>query len=285
MRSLEMRILLARLLRKYPVSLRGRTRIISTVHPLLFNKYEEVMTPLKLGKVPFNVDLTEKAQMSMFYYAYEPYEVAFLKRMLKQGQFFVDAGANIGYYSSIALSIAGRNGTVVAFEPMPLLAARLKTFAEKAQEDGWNMLAEQKALSEKAGEARLHVSKGSNIGWCTIIESLMPQEDIKETYSVETVRLDDFLDEKGLGIPDVIKIDVEGAESMVLKGMSRIFEKAYFPALMIEPRVESWNSVHSILAPFGYKPFRCEKRGLLTAFNSFDEAKCHLAIWLRNTSF
>lgn len=277
--SLKLRVFIARVLRRYPVSMRGRTRVTQLVHNSLFGKYGEAKITERLSGIPFELDLAEKAQTAMFYGVYEQYEVAFLRRTLHQGQFFVDVGANIGYYSAVALSRVGNSGAVAAFEPMPMIYERLRTLADHAKALGFNMIAEQKALSENAGQATLAVSKGSNIGCCTIVDSLMKDSDVKESYIVRTTRLDEFLEAEALEPPDIVKIDVEGAEDNVLAGMSKLFDKEIHPVLMIEPRDNNWDSVASILTPIGYRPFRCLKGGQLAPIDGLADAKCFLVVW------
>lgn len=131
----------------------------------------------------------------------------------EEGHFW-DVGANIGLYSCfIANEIGEKN--VTAFEPLPANYRRLKKNFSTNQIDvdtfrcvlsNESGLASLKALSTKAGE-----------GEATIIGGGQTKSDI----NVKSYRGDDLI-ESGTPLPSVIKIDVEGAEALVIDGMSEI---------------------------------------------------------------
>ena len=65
----------------------------------------------------------------MFFGAYEPLTVAAIKKYLREGDTFIDVGANIGFISSIAAGIVGTRGQIHSFEPVPRDFERLKGFS------------------------------------------------------------------------------------------------------------------------------------------------------------
>ena len=162
---LLLRKLLLWALRAYTLtSLRGRTRLTNLLHPRLCPPGSPFVVTLDLDGVRLELDLSERSQARMFYGFYEPNEVAFVRRTLRPGLVFVDAGANVGYYTAVAASVVGPSGAVHAFEPVPWFYARLQRLAERAGMIGFRIWPYQAALSDRGGETMIWVSRGSNIG-------------------------------------------------------------------------------------------------------------------------
>ena len=259
---LHLRKLLLWALRAYThTSLRGRTRLTTLLHPRLSPPGSPVVVTLDIGGVPLELDLGERSQAHMFYGFYEPNEVAFLRRTLRPGQVFVDAGANVGYYTAVAAGVVGPSGAVHAFEPVPWLYDRLQRLAERAGMIGFRIWPYQAALSDRGGETMIWVSQGSNIGWSTIVPGLMNQAE--DCYIVPCMRLDEYFSGSGRYPPDMVKIDVEGAELMVLRGMAGLFEAGLRPTVLCEVSRRTVQDVIALLARFNYEPFQCMEDGAL----------------------
>ena len=149
--------------------------------------------------------------------AYEKFETDLFKRQIKEGMTVVDLGAHLGYYTLIAAKLVGWRGEVFAFEPEPynygLLIRNIAT-------NGYsNVIAVQKAVSNRVGSARLFLSR-DNSGDHRMYDS----HDGRDSIEIETVTLDKFFKDKSNGI-DVIKMDVQGAEMAALQGMGNIIKK------------------------------------------------------------
>lgn len=140
--------------------------------------------------------------------AYELYETSLVRRTLKPGMTFVDCGAHIGYYTSMAAGIVGASGRVFAFEPDPtnfgLLALNVAAF------DG-NVKPYNVALSDAGGKARLYLANDNTGDHC------MFDWGGRESVEVDTVTLDSIPELSCRSI-DFIKIDVQGYETRVLRG-------------------------------------------------------------------
>jgi FkbM family methyltransferase len=141
---------------------------------------------------------------------YEP-ELVYLERILSPGKVFIDVGANFGIYSLVASRLVGERGRVIAFEPsiqsFPVLQ---KNIALNKQT---NVRAIRAALSETGGRAWLYHARDP------VCDSL--GRDLSFGGAGEEVVLESFdhvLQESGIGRVDVIKVDVEGAEELVLRG-------------------------------------------------------------------
>ncbi|MBK8094086.1 MAG: FkbM family methyltransferase [Verrucomicrobiaceae bacterium] len=148
-----------------------------------------------------------------------------LKHMPEHGC-FLDVGANVGYFS---LEIAHRrpHAQVIAIEPNPQIAALL------SESIAHNQLTERihlhsVAASDITGELKFRLDQ-ENTG-----HSRLAMETIQDAIIVSSVILDDWLPSHLGELPlSVVKIDVEGAELRVLRGMARLI-KQFHPTLVIE---------------------------------------------------
>jgi FkbM family methyltransferase len=132
---------------------------------------------------------------------------------LGKGSTFVDIGANIGWFSLLGASLVGAAGKVVAIEPNPRNVALLR---QSAQDNGFgNIEVLAVALSERPGAVALETD-GSN-GRIIPVDG-PPPEPVEAEFVVASYPLDELLATAGIGRVDVIKIDVEGAEPLVLRG-------------------------------------------------------------------
>jgi len=156
---------------------------------------------------------------------WEKFETQLVLDWLKTGDTFVDAGANIGYYTLIAAQRVGSQGQVYAFEPDPdnfqLLQANLKqadlTSPRTSPGDGVTFY--QAALGDHQGSIRLYLNE-SNQGDHQIYDNRSGRKSI-------TVRLhhgDTVL--AHLCRADLIKIDTQGAEYQVLSGLSDLIRRS-----------------------------------------------------------
>ena len=156
---------------------------------------------------------------------YEPHVTAALKKILKTGQTFVDVGANIGYFSLLASIIVRPNGKVIALEPM---VQNYSLFEKSIKLNEIKNIELQRiaALNENKPINMIQV-KRFNSGSFHILNDPHWNMDI---YTVEGKRIDDFLYNEKI---DVVKIDVEGAEGLVLKGMLETIKKSR-PVIFME---------------------------------------------------
>ena len=136
---------------------------------------------------------------------YEPEQTRLFGEHVRPGATVLDVGAHVGYYTLLSAVLAGAGGRVWAFEPNPRNCAFLRRHLEI--NGCGNVEVTEAAVSDAAGRARFDFGPGSGTGHlagCGAIE-------------VDTVRLDDFVRERGIA-PSAVKIDVEGAERRVLDG-------------------------------------------------------------------
>lgn len=156
----------------------------------------------------------------------EPDVTPVFRRQLREmppSSCFVDVGANRGYYSLIA----ARTHRVFAFEPNPGPLADLRASLELNAFD--NVISVQAAVSDFSGSAQLHLHES-----VTELSSLAQvHDDLDSHVEVETVTLDEYFQRHPNVTVGLIKMDIQGAELLALRGAAGILE-VHRPVLIIE---------------------------------------------------
>ena len=215
---------------------------------------------LKLGDVVFPFDLALGPHMEKMYFGDYGLEIAvLLKKFLKPGMTFLDVGANVGYFSALALNLVGTTGLVVSFEPVPTFADRLKTMV--ALNPRYRILCNDYGLGEREDTVEISICGNDNIGWNTMVPDFMAAAEISKTASVRIRRLDHYLSEERINQVDLIKIDVEGYEFPVLQGAKNFLEKTK-PIIISEIAPAAYSKLHTSLMElqiymnqFGYRTY------------------------------
>ena len=135
-------------------------------------------------------------------------------RLTEPGDVALDAGANVGYITSLMARRAGPAGRVVAFEPHPTIHAVLEENASRWNTDPSVASVEARcaALSNEPGTGHLQVEEvEAHMG----LSTLRDPANGGAGFEVELVRIDDLFAESP---PQLVKIDVEGHERAVLEG-------------------------------------------------------------------
>ena len=155
-------------------------------------------------------------------------ELRALDRFLRPGDVFVDVGANIGLYTLKGARLVGPSGRVVAVEPGSAVGGLL---ADNIALNGYRHVAiVAKALADEAGWATLHhVPLGDDPQAFSLLTGGADLDGEK----VETTTLDRLVADQSLPRVDCIKIDVEGAEHMVLSGGRETIER-WHPTVIFE---------------------------------------------------
>ena len=170
--------------------------------------------------------------------AYEPLVAAALESVARPGMRCADVGANVGYFSLLLARCVAPGGSVVAFEAQPENAERARRNVALNGLDG-TIAVVQAAVCDRGGTVALR--KGATAAEFSIVGG----DGAEET--VPAVTLDEqFAD----GRLDLVKIDVEGAEELVLRGMTRLLAEAR-PVLLIELHGEQAGA-RALLEDAGY---------------------------------
>jgi FkbM family methyltransferase len=181
---------------------------------------------------------------------WEPDLTRFITGRLADDDVFVDVGANIGYYSLLAAACVGPNGTVVAIEASPAVAAGLRAnlIANHAQK---TVRVENKAASSTAGSLTTYAGPAHNVGMTTTVES----HGLQAESSVEALPLTELLTTAEVAAARLIKIDVEGAEPDVVAGMRGLINTLPATAEIVLELSPKWWTDKSLQPSDVLRPF------------------------------
>jgi len=173
-----------------------------------------------------------------------------LALFLKEGSVFYDLGANFGMFTLVGGKLVGSKGRVFCFEPHPTIAEVLLQNIKINELNNVHLI--QKAASEKSGIASF-IPQNNTMGHLVSSINELPTQykHASSSFQVPTVSLDDFIQNNPQ--PDVIKIDVEGAEINVLMGAQKLFTSKRQPVILIELHSQSViGKAHELLSSYGY---------------------------------
>jgi FkbM family methyltransferase len=177
------------------------------------------------------LDPNDYFQCMMYYGRFCPEILQVLQQLVRPGDTVLDIGAQLGYFSLQVARLVSSNGRVYCFEPDPRSFARLERAIRLSRID-W-IKSFQTALSAREGIMDFYLSP--TLGWSTGVKN-SHLEDLQQV-SVRTAPLD-LLVSRG-EIPSRIrlaKIDVEGFEMEVLRGMRNVLATSR-PILVLEINV------------------------------------------------
>ena len=185
--------------------------------------------------------------------AYEPELQDAIGRHIRPGMVAYDVGANVGYISLMLARAIGESGRVLAFEPLPANAERIRRNAALNPE-GSRVELHELAVSNGPGTVHFRVHTSNAMGRMETVEGRT--EGYGESIEVATAGLDELVFERGLPAPDVIKMDIEGGEVLALPGATRLLVEKH-PLILLElhgPQAAkvAWDVLHSA----GYRLFR-----------------------------
>lgn len=155
------------------------------------------------------------------------YEQAFddaLFSALRKGDVVWDVGANVGYYTKRFAETVGPDGHVVAFEPFPATAQRLRAYMQDTPNHSLHML----ALGAEDGEVTMQAG-GDDLGATSRIIA-----SAGDGVAIRIATGDGLLGRNEVPAPTVLKIDTEGFELDVLQGMAELLERPQVRAVFVE---------------------------------------------------
>jgi FkbM family methyltransferase len=160
---------------------------------------------------------------------YEGRETAWLRQQVRPDWVCLDIGANCGYYSMLIAQASGGTAEVHAFEPLTDVYALLEAHRTM---NGFDRIHPHKmAVSDVVGEMECVLPPDQNTG----LGRMRAEDEIVtgNTEIVPTTTIDAFVSQQNLKRLDFIKVDVEGAESLVLKGGEDTIRR-FRPTMMVE---------------------------------------------------
>ncbi len=252
---------------KFPFPRRGLKYFLKIMHFLgITDKAYQKRLP---EKIFITLNPAEHIQQQLFWYGeYEKPLGTVLKNLLQPDSTFIDIGANIGYFSLLAAKAAPKS-KIVAFEPVSYFFDALEN--NIALNHFKNIQSVKSAVGEKEEDRLIYLSAGNNAG----MSSFHPPENYSgSNETVKVVTLDSWFAGSGLAKIDIIKIDVEGSELAVLKGMKEIITR-FKPHILLELNPETLayfklttGDVLSFVSQFSYKPYLITEPGKLKELNT-----------------
>jgi FkbM family methyltransferase len=154
---------------------------------------------------------------------------AALRARLRPGATFLDVGANIGIFTALGARLVGSEGRVIAVEPVPRNAALIERM--RRGNAFANVRVVRAAASDRAGTVALRTASATSNATTPEAAGVRLRQADAATVEVPAIVLDEALGD--LDRLDVVKIDVEGMEPRVLRGLRRTLER-FRPALITE---------------------------------------------------
>jgi len=191
---------------------------------------------------------------------WEPKTTRYLCASLGAGAVFLDIGANAGYFSLLASRCVGESGKVLAVEPNPAMAKQLSQ--NKERNGLTNIAIAEVACSDSIEVRNLYVGNAYNTG-----NSSLSRHNLAWTKSVgvSCTTADLLIKNYNFQNIDLVKVDVEGAELQVLRGMTTILRRLR-PRIIIElvpSLLEGFSTtvgaINEYLVAFHYRTFSLEE--------------------------
>ncbi len=196
---------------------------------------------------------------------WEPDVTGFILSILRPGDTFIDIGANVGWFTVLAARAVGASGSVHAFEPREDLSARLTASAE-ANGFADRCTVHACALGAEPGEMMLAaVPSEKNPGHSFLVSGDLP-EGAAPIGRVPVRCLDSFTFQQPIRL---IKLDVEGAEGLVLRGAGALLRRDHpiivseiFPRWLRDVSGQEPEDYLNLLKDAGYRIFHLHDAGI-----------------------
>ena len=211
------------------VDIRGVRRIAYLLPQLLIPKPKCSVTIKTLYGFHMIIDpVNDNGVEKCLYYTgtYEKGTLFVIKHLLREGDTFVDVGANIGLMSVFAASIVKDSGKIIAFEPNPDTMEIL--LSNIALNELSNIETTGYALGSKPGEGKIYDRMDVNRGGASLIK---PENEGK-SYDINITTLSAYFNQNQH--IQLIKIDIEGYELEALKGAMDLLDGGSPPMLIVE---------------------------------------------------
>jgi FkbM family methyltransferase len=202
---------------------------------------------------------------------YEKPETKVFLQLCRPGTVFLDIGANIGYYTALAMPILGPAGKIVAMEPDEESFAYLQRTVQSNH--GPEVTLVKKAAGERKERATLFVSS-ENRGDSRLYKNELSNGEAE----CETIPVDELLAELDVQQVDLIKMDVQGFEGHAIAGMDRLLRESTRIAMMFEfwpaGLAAAGSDAHALLRhlrELSFDLFEITPKGTLALVGSDDE--------------
>lgn len=202
---------------------------------------KQTVVPILSGRFRGKKWVVGSADHTYWVGTYEREKRRLFETLVAPGAVVYDVGAHVGYYTLLASVLAGVKGSVYAFEPLPANVRMLERHIKINRLVNVHVI--EAAVSDHSGEACFSVATTTVAGRLTDDGNLR----------VRVVSLDDLVESGKAPMPDLIKVDVEGAELALFKGSSGILAKRH-PVLFFDAHTsELKTECTDLLTSLGYE--------------------------------
>ena len=191
------------------------------------------------GSFRMRLDLGVNYERQIYLHARDIVLLDVVRRILRPGDVYVDVGANLGVLVLAAAKRISPGGRIFAFEPSPQVCERLEENLELNDVTGVTLI--RKACSHERSTATLYNFEDKSHDTASI--GRREDDSVADSVTIETIPIDDVVAER----PRLVKIDVEGAEWLALRGAERTLFDGEPPHLIVELNPRASES-------FGYHP-------------------------------
>lgn len=218
-----------------------------------------IQSGLLAGRLLFMNPEANAYQPTMLQGTFDQFLFDYIDRTTWSGKVIYDVGAHIAYHTLNFAQRVGEDGRVFSFEPHPMHLDRIKLNLSRNADLAARVTLLPVAASDNTGHLDLFSTEeveggGSSASFIEGASTPFPRSLYKQYQStkVETVRLDDLIEAGKCLPPDLLKIDVEGAESLVIEGAIETLRK-YKPRIVIEVHsLPNMLRLTTLLLPMGY---------------------------------
>lgn len=243
---------------------RGRGRVALYLSSVFLPK-TKVCVPLRTG-ANMVLDFQNKHEVWMFFDIFCEAISKVQKQLLRDGDIFVDCGANVGYFSFLAAPIVTKSGKVIAIDANPYCIERIKESKTIGNHD--NVEIKGVAIGECEGKISFNVADDPMYSSISDTDRL-DWTSTKESINVKVEPLDKILQNVITGSGKrirLLKLDIEGAEIMAMLGAKKLLEARKIDYIYLELHPiqlklmgHETDEFHSIMNRHGYRQNRTDK--------------------------
>jgi len=232
---------------------RGKYRLIMASRGLTEHLPRQTVVPTVDGRSLLIDWSTGMAETLYFLGEYERAVTNVVVDVVRPGDVCLHVGASMGWYTTLLRDRCGDAGEVHAFEPLPEAFARLRTNVDLAGAPS-NVFLNRMVLGDETKPALVHVFAGLPEGHASL-SSMGRRDGAPIEAPMRTI--DGYLAANGVGRVAFVKLDIEGAELLFLRGAERLLRQSPPPTFVIEMAAATSRS-------FGYSPndlieFMCQR--------------------------
>jgi len=237
------------------IALRGKrgfpSRLANVIHSFLNRLPADRYPILPCGGVlkGYKMRVDWQLHRSFVYGSWEPEVVQSIQKHVAARTTVLDIGAHSGFYSLLLSRLVGDEGRVFAFEPLP---ANFRILEENLSLNQiHNVVVRREAVSDRSGMISFEFPSKE----VSLVAGPVLDGDNLGTLNVPSISIDDFVREAEHSI-QFIKMDIEGAETAVLRGAVQTlstFHPAMFVELHHDPSQQGPHPALSILEKLGYE--------------------------------